>query len=118
MASPAPQTTAATKPTIRVPSGPEIYDRIMGQIEPELLSRNLPLLKEKYKGETPEQKAEREQRYAAAYAAFDAAFSKWVIDVNAAVAAYRRSVLRDAEEKSQSKEVNELSQLESSIKAA
>ncbi len=51
-----------------------MYDQIMGEIEPDLLTTQIPLLDEKYKNETPEQKKNRMAAYAQAFKIFDEAF--------------------------------------------
>lgn len=50
-----------------------LYDMLMAEIEPELCSMELPLLEERYAGETPEEHEERMNRYELAYAVFDEA---------------------------------------------
>jgi hypothetical protein len=90
----------------------------MGQIEPELMTANLPILKEKYKDDTPDQKAARQQRHDEAFIAYEASFKKWIDNLNTAVAAYRKTVLKVGEKKNAEKEVSELANLESAIHAA
>ena len=53
-----------------------LYDQIMGQIEPDLLSGSIPLLDEKYKSETPEQHKERMNAYEQAFKIFDEVFKE------------------------------------------
>jgi hypothetical protein len=60
----------ATDPAIQG-LGSELYDEIMAAIDPELVSANIPLLKEKYADETPEQSDARAARYDWAYEEFD-----------------------------------------------
>lgn len=98
---------------LRIPSGSEIYDALMGQIEPELVTSNLDTLDEKYVGETPEARKERYARYDAAYAAYDEAFESWVTELKTSVTQYRRDVLRAAEQESRASEDAQLSSLES-----
>lgn len=96
-------------------SGTELYDSIMGDIEPELLSANLPLLKDAYANETPDERAARAARYQAAYAEYDARFAKNCNDWNKQLHAYKRHALHNVESRVQTKESAELSSLESSL---
>ena len=48
-----------------------LYDLIMGELEPDLTTDNLPLLEEKYENEPEEGRLEREQRYEEAFEIFD-----------------------------------------------
>lgn len=96
-------------------TGTELYDSIMGDIEPELLSANLLLLKEAYANETPDERAARAARYEAAYAEYDARFAKNCDDWNEQLHAYKRHALQNVENRVQNKEAAELSSLESSL---
>ena len=106
--------TAGASP-IRVPPGNDIYDALMGPIERDLLTVNIPLLDEKYKGETPEQKAARYQRYQDAYAKYDQAFETWITQFRGTVEGYRRQAFEAAEQEDRAKEANTLSNLESQL---
>lgn len=53
-----------------------MYDQIMGQIEPDLLTHQIPLLEERYKSETPEERKKRMAAYAKAFKIFDEAFKE------------------------------------------
>ncbi len=94
-----------------VPSGEDIYDALMADIEMDLITVNLPLLDEKYAGETPGQKAERMARYEAAYKAYDEAFKQWLEKLRAYVAEARRKGLKTAETKDRQQEEAELNKL-------
>jgi len=48
----------------------QLYNLLMAEIEPELLTMVVPHLDEIYKDENPEQKARRAKRYAKAFALF------------------------------------------------
>lgn len=95
--------------------GQQIYDEIMGQIEPELLSTVLPTLKEKYKDETPQQAQERNARYDAAFAEYDKRYAQYMVDLSTKVHALQRTVRADEEKDVKTAEAQELSSLESSI---
>lgn len=58
-------TPLPARPTI--PTGRELYDQIMGHIEPELTTEGRKILGEKYKVETSEQKQKRAVRYKIAF---------------------------------------------------
>lgn len=96
-------------------SGTELYDSIMGEIEPELLSANLPLLKEAYTNEAPDERAARAARYEAAYAEYDVRFAKNCADWNEQLHAYKRHALRNVESHVQNAEAVELTSIESSL---
>ena len=53
-----------------------MYDQIMGQIEPDLLTHQIPLLEEKYKNEKPDERKRRLEAYAKAFKIFDEAFKE------------------------------------------
>ncbi len=99
----------------RIPTGKEIYDHLMGDIEPELVTDTIPALDEKYKDETEEQKEKRKQRYKAAFDAYHKAFDTWIANLRTQVDKVRKTALRAAEEKSFEKEAEILAQIESSF---
>ena len=80
-------------------SGKEMYDTLMRGIEPELLSENLPKLKEQYSNETPEQQRERGARYDRAFAEYDKRFQVYVAELHAKVVQYRKQALHGIEER-------------------
>ncbi len=64
------------QPAVPQALGPEaVYDIVMGLIEPDLMSAQLPLLTEKYAKETPEETIARMERYDRAFALFDKAIA-------------------------------------------
>ena len=103
---------------ITMPKAEDIYDAIMGKIELELLTTSLPTLDEKYKNETPEQKKARMERYAKAYAAFDAQYTEWITDLKKKFADYKRKALKIAEEKLKEHEAEKLANFDSLLDAA
>ncbi len=113
MTDPTPATAGTIE--IHIPSGQEVYDAIMGEIEPELLTANIPLLEEQHKGETPEEKAARSARYTEAYAQYDAAYKTWADNLQKAVAAVRKEALRSAEKKDKLNEDAQLLSLEAAM---
>src|SRR3989338_3210649 len=52
-------------------SAERLYDEIMANKNPDLLTKNIPLLEERYKGETDEQRKMRQEQYQVAYVIFD-----------------------------------------------
>ena len=96
-----------------MPSGSEIYDSLMESINEELLSENLPLLAEKHKGETSEEKANRMGRYKKDFAAYDKAYAEWIQDLRGAVKEKRGQAFRAAEEEQKEEEGSLLANLES-----
>ena len=80
-----------TPPT--VPSGEEMYDAIMGPIEPELTSKMLPTLKKKYAEETPAQSQERQERYKRAYAEYEVKMKEYMANAQSQITHYERQTL-------------------------
>jgi len=102
----------------RFPTGQEIYDGIMGRIEPELLTANLDRLDDPYKGETPEEHKKRYERYSRAFAQYKVEYGKWVANLNQAVAAYKRAVTQAAEGAEKEQEAELLKHLEDQMFSA
>ena len=90
----------------------------MSQIEPELVSSQLPLLDARYAGETDEQKAVRQARYDAAFEEFDRRAAEEMAGLENDVHAYKVTSMREAEAASREQEMADMSLLESSILAA
>lgn len=100
---------------ITIPTGQEIYDYLMAKIEPELVTSAIPTLDEKYKGETPEEKTERKQRYKVSFEKYHKAFDEWLAELKAKVDEARKNVLRAAEKETRGEEVKLLEELEMSF---
>lgn len=81
-----------------IPSAEEIYHLLMGQIEPDLLRENLPLLTQKYASETPQDRAARKQRYIEAFRKYHEALQSFTADMQAKIKAYKREAARSLEE--------------------
>jgi len=103
---------------LRVPTGTEVYDALMQTIEPELVTANIKHLDHNHKNESKEQRAARYKRYEKAYAQYDSAFEKWLMQLSAAVGMFRRLALKTAEAKSRKAEGDAISTLESQLAAA
>lgn len=105
-----PQTSIPQAPV--VPSGRDIYDAIMKNIEPELLSSELPLLKQKYGDEAGDVKAKRMARYAKAFAKYDEAYETYMTHLRQQVREYRHASFKWVEEETNGKENAVMNQLE------
>jgi len=107
--------TSSTIGLPTVPSGVDIYDALMGKIDSELLSVNLPHLDEKYENETPDQRAIRYKRYEQAYAKYDKAYAQWLADFGVLVSSLKRTALRSAEAEDRKAEEAQLKNMESKM---
>lgn len=108
--------TNLTPPSI--PTGKEIYDSIMGEIDPELLSDNLPKLKEQYPDETPEQKKQRAARYNKAFAEYDKRFAVYMAELHGKVTHYRKQAMVNLEANDRVEEQSKMQAMESFFDAA
>lgn len=100
---------------LALPSGQDVYDALMSDIEPELTSSQIPLLAKKYETESAFDKAARLKRYNAAYVAYGAAFKKWSDDLNQLVIRMKHDAMASAEADDRVREAADLSRLESSF---
>ena len=116
MSDSATQTIGVSAPVI--PTAAEIYDAIMKDIEPELLSTNLSKLAEQNKDESPEENAQRRERYVKAMVQFEAQYAIYLAEQKQAISAYRRTAIASLEQKSQAKEADTLTDLEAAISDA
>lgn len=98
-----------------IPSGREIYDSLMSTIEPELMTAQLPLLKDKYVAETAEQKKERGKRYKKAFAAYEVAYQTYVAALHQETAQFHRNARRFVEETVRAHESDKLTGIESQL---
>lgn len=96
-------------------SGDALYDSIMGKIEPELLTANLPKITELTQNETVEQRTLRAERYSRAFAAYDAALKAHVQSWDKAFHAYVTQTMKILEHKLESVEEENLASLENSM---
>lgn len=92
-----------------------VYDMLMADIEPDLLSYNIDLLDDYYAGETDAAHTARMARYEAAYTEFDRVFEEFMQGVSQEVRSNRRSALREREHEAQSAEADTLQALESAF---
>lgn len=80
-----------------IPTGQELFDALMGHIEPELVSSQTKTLEKTYKDETPAEHATRMKRYDLAFERYDTAYREYMATLEAQVGRYRRSALEHAE---------------------
>ena len=96
----------------------EIYDLLMFDINPELMSDMITLLPEIYKGESKEQHAERMEHYQESfeifYQRFDMLLSLWKNELNV----FKKEAFREFEAKALSGEDEDISQLQQDIQNA
>ncbi len=111
--------TAMKKRTVRggiaLPTGQEIYDRIMKTIEPELVLSNLKKLDVPYKKETPAKRKARYARYTKAFKEYRIQYKAWITKLNLALQAYKRVVIKSSERKTLTDEQSLLAALESQM---
>ena len=108
--------TAPTSPVIE--GGTEVYDRIMGQIEPDLTSKNIKTLDVKYAEESMQEKAKRMERYKKAFAAYLEAYEAHQAQQTSDVRSYGRKLTASIENKSATKDDLHMNDLESAISLA
>lgn len=75
-----------------LPSGVEIYNALMQDIEPDLVSTAIEQLDEKYANETESDRNDRVQRYAKAVTKYDAVAKIFFTKLDAEVDAHREKV--------------------------
>lgn len=116
------QTVTAGTPVLRMDipitqSAEEIYDAIMIGIEPELTTAQIPTLAEKYKNETPAEKAARDERYAKASAEYDRQLAAFNAAMKQKVRSMHREAMGDLENAHRDDEAHVMSTIESSLLA-
>jgi hypothetical protein len=79
-------------------NGSEIYDRIMSEIEPELVIAELSRIAERTKAETKEQRQVRADRYTKAFAEYDRRFKQYAHEWNRSFQRYRNFSFHALEE--------------------
>lgn len=110
------QTSATGIPTPpAIMDGNEVYDMLMAEIEPDLVTANLPTLQEKYKDETPEQTKVRGERYKAAFIEYKKRYAEYAAKQEQEVRDYGRHLIGSVEQKSEARDADALGDLESAI---
>ena len=104
------------RPTI--PTGRELYDIIMTEIEPDLTSTGRTTWAVKYLGETPEQCRERYRRYDLAFERYDKAYDEYMQMLNTQVDRYRHGRFQEIEDGDRRRESEALSSLQLSFAQA
>lgn len=108
----------ATTGQFRIPTGDELYDMLMQGIEPDLTTKQLPLLSEKYKDETNDKAKIRAERYQKAFAEYDRQLSAYLARLQAKVHEYQTTARKSLETDERTKEGQALSGIEEEIGAA
>lgn len=104
------------EPTIPLElTGEQVFDVIMGAIEPELTSAQVDGLTAKYANETPEQKQEREERYNKAYEEYDRRFALFQKALDEKADAVHREAMRSVEANDRAAEQADLANLEANL---
>jgi hypothetical protein len=98
-----------------IPTGQELYDALMGHIEPELTTEGQETLAEKYKGETPEEQEERKKRYELAFERYEQAYQDYIQTLQAQVERYRRNSFQHVELEDRVEEEGLLGRLQDAI---
>jgi hypothetical protein len=73
-----------------IPSTIELYDLLMKDIEPELMSRSVPSLATKYRRETKEEATIRAARYAKAFQEYERRLEAYIGELNASIRKFGR----------------------------
>lgn len=111
-------TAAVTSGGKPLPSGKQIYDALMAQIEPDLVSANIAGLEEKYRGESEVEKLKRAERYSKAMTEYDKRYAALMASLQQDIAAQKRDGIAVIEKKSSAKEAAHMQGLESAILSA
>ena len=97
------------------PTADQVYDRIMKDIEPELLTVSNPTLAEKYKDETPEESQARAERYQKAYAEYDKKYEAYMLEFDGMVRGLQHEAVGVVEGESKKGDDDALATLESGM---
>ncbi len=110
------QTAGTALPRIPVVlEGDVLYDQIMSEIEPDLMTKNYETLDAKYAGETPAQNADRKERYAKAFEEYKRRFDLYTAEWNQQLQLFQRGVLRSFEADDRTEEDAQMLHLESAF---
>ncbi|MDO8649449.1 MAG: hypothetical protein Q7R81_06750 [Candidatus Peregrinibacteria bacterium] len=108
--TPTPQAPGLPPPP-RIPTGRELFDAIMGYIEPELTSEAVKTLDAKYANEAQTDFETRKKRYLLAFERYDQAYMGYVETLQAQVERYRKEVFKKAEVQERSHEEGLMDQM-------
>ena len=81
----------------KIPTGRELYDALMGYIEPELVTDAARTIDAKYTNETPAHRAARMQRYDLAFERYEESYREYMATLDAQVVRYRREAFAHTE---------------------
>ncbi len=107
--------TGSFPPPPPIPSGEEVYDTIISKIEPELTTAQLPLLKDKYKDETPEAAKARAERYAKAFEEYDKQYAVYTAAQQKGIQSYEKQFMQGIQTMEASTEASKLEDISSAI---
>lgn len=96
----------------KIPSGKEIYDSIMQEIEPELTTEGVSLLPQKYQNETPEAARARAERYKRAWHVYKERFDTYKSELHEKVKRYSKQTVTALEDASKNAEALALEEIE------
>lgn len=115
----ATQTSSSGVPTPPViKGGEEVYNMIMGEIEQDLLSQNLPNIDAKYAGESAEQKGKRMERYKKAFAEYQKKYAAYRDAQKGAVRSFGLSLVKSIEKSASAVDASVMDAIESAISQA
>lgn len=95
-----------------------LYDILMSEIEPELMSENIPGLEEFHADETPEQARARASHYTWAFHTFATLWDAFVHDCDEQLAAAKSTVLERAQKQETQKSTEILQNIEERMNKA
>lgn len=99
----------------KIPTGKEIYDAIMGHIEPELTSAGVAAAAEAFKKETHEQQEARQKRYELAFERYEQAYQGYMATLHSQVQRFRKSSFDQVEMEDRSQDAGFLDQISTSM---
>lgn len=95
----------------KIPTGRELYDALMGHIEPELVTDAVKMIDGKYNDETPENHAMRMKRYNLAFERYEESYRQYMATLDAQVTRYRRAAFAHTELQDRSAEESVLERI-------
>jgi len=110
-----PQTVTTGEKTESRKMAEQIYDMIMGSIEPDLLLANIPGLDEKYAAENEEEHKARMKKYKEAYKKFDTELAEFMGRIKNETRVSKRASLKKKEQKARMAEEGELKNIEAAF---
>jgi hypothetical protein len=113
MPHPSKKRAQVSKP--HIPTGQELYDAIMHEIEPELTTEGVKHIAETYKHETPHERYERKKRYILAFERYKQAYEGYIQTLQAQVDRYRRASIQEAEIEDREQEEGFMDMIHSAI---